>query len=514
MRLFPPPWEGMLKPGSVEGTPPFPSYPAIHFAPLVGSIVGLPVLGVTTLLSASPIYAAGCTSLASLLLTTAATFQTIREQKGLAEALKTEGLDIPRRRIADRWSRIDGENILMLGGILGMLVASRRPAIWAKTRFQKAARYGAAYSYGVGFASVGLQVVPIPGFIEAQAEWRDWQESRHAGEIALRESTDPMIGFQGPRFPMSLKDNVPGITPGARTLEGVVSDLIGGDAGEEAALAQMTEWSLDPKPHDFVGVLDENGQLKQDFISRRNMSFLDLPDAEDRLEKHLQSLTDRRQKLSDEAEVMWRLGSRAYTGFWKSADENKHARMAADLAEEEAERLDEEYHKAYCKAEAVNALHAKLWEDISRLDWIIADTKRQKLELQARRKGSSWEPKPVKNQEQIPLDTVRMLAWHAYSAKGAEVSEATLPRAEELILRREEMISVMPPEVVESQRWTNPARQELDQLEDELIHCKLLLDQFLAFGDFLVEIGSPDLANRFSPMYNSRPPVPKLIPSR
>lgn len=93
------------------------------------------------------------------------------------------------------------------------------------------------------------------------------------------------------------------------------------------------------------------------------------------LEEHLKTLVERRTREVTEAEFIWHELADRETAFQCMTDDK--ARDASRRA-----------------LELLGSTHHRLWDSISGLDWMIADTKKRILQLEAKQSGRTWTPAP------------------------------------------------------------------------------------------------------------------------
>ncbi|GAM91447.1 hypothetical protein ANO11243_094970 [Dothideomycetidae sp. 11243] len=482
MRLFPPPWEGLVS--NNEGPPRLWCYP-IHFAPAVGALFASPILLAGRLASATPAMAAGWTGAASLLLTCAAADFTVMHEKDVAQQLEEANVRLPARKFADRWNRLDGENVLMIGGVLGMLVASRRPAGWAKTRFWRTTRYVSAYSYGSLCAIPFTDSRSTVEYMAASVVDGDAADNRLWSRFGHAVHSHATQGY------------VPEHQSALELFHG--QDSLKGNDTSPTIDALFEEWTKDPKPHFSYPITDENNNVtERGFAPRRNYLYLQEPDAESGLKEHMGTLLKRRERLSNEAEYLWRKGSQVHADLAAIADK----RPSEHASENEMTEFEFEQAKVLATAHIVDDIHLKIWEEITTLDWVIADTKRQMLELEAKRKGSAWEPGRAKGKD-TPLATARLLALNLYE-EAWTIAQEVLPAVNAAMERREQIVRELSPEVVNDLSGSNPEREELDRIDSALFEANSVAHTFAALHRFLVEIGCSDLVRPLEPTFKLR----------
>ncbi|KAJ9646532.1 hypothetical protein H2199_002581 [Coniosporium tulheliwenetii] len=146
------------------------------------------------------------------------------------------------------------------------------------------------------------------------------------------------------------------------------------------------------------------------------------------LKEHLKTLEERRTREVAEAEFIWHELADREIAFQCMTDDK--ARDASRRA-----------------LELVGSTHRKLWDSISGLDWMIADTKKRILQLEAKQSGRTWTPAPgsIERAKHRPSLCVEMFRRHlsnleelnrAVDTAMTSLEFSKMPKDAQLTLRR------------------------------------------------------------------------------
>ena len=390
MRLFPHPWEG-LHPAFPKPPPPFSASDHIE-SPAIGGYIGVFAAGLGALIRGRPEIGLTFAAYTAIARSGLCAFENYFDGKTAREFLASKSIQVPRRKFVERIWEFDHDNVYAIGALTGILLATSRRRIWSVGAFS---RYGGAACFGAMGSNIVLSVVPWRGYenavvkLEEQqilaSEWdrdvEDFIDERIvAGSKTKTASTPSITSFQGlPRqmpagfSPWNQSQNlgpIGGYTEDGTPDPNVQHDVEGPD--EE-----------DPQPH--LSRM-ENGQRV--FIPLTNYRWEPGPDGVDKLKAHIETLQERRAQVSKEAELFWHRIAVKEAQFYEIKD---------DPDAKERSRVG---------LQSMNEVHVNLWTTIGLLDWLIADSNKNILQIKA---GLNWIPPEPSNAQHIKAQVTTLM---------------------------------------------------------------------------------------------------------
>ena len=347
MRLFPQPWEG-LHPAYPKAFYPLPASDYVN-APIVGGWAGLLGTGLGALLRSRPeigLTVAAYTTVGSVLIYG---LQDYVEGNIARPYLQSQSIEVPRRRLFERtgFDHIDYDDIVVSGMGVGLLVATLRRRPWTITGFS---RFAGAASFGAVGATLPLKIVP----------WRSYEQAVQRNEVQLivAQSYEPeierMIGPEGaPQDPFQMRH------ANTRGSEGSLGEM------HQSALVSDLDWQ-DPRPH----IRDMDGS-EPFYKPLRNYAWIPTLKSRPSLLDHQSQLRGTRDQMAKEAELYW----------------HRIATKEADTYD--SDRIDPERQASLAM---LNVIHANLWLSIAKIDWMLADTNKILLQINAMEHGKHWIP--------------------------------------------------------------------------------------------------------------------------
>lgn len=303
--------------------------------------------------------------------------------------LESKGIKIPRRKLVERVTEIDADNWILLGMGLGTAAAGlmRRPwHIHGWNRFMGYASYG-------GLAGLAGALLSDP---EGYTNALDKAERNRA--ISMAYQADMQQFWASRRTADDVQKNMPqpqvGMTPLEKLLQqagsprvegqefGKVEAVWEGDVGHDSILDRE-----DPQPH--YSFMRDGERI---YLPSTNYEWQPGPEGVKQVEDHINVLKAQRAQLAREAELLWH-----------------------QLAVKEAEYFDTPVSTESRKEQEdfvsmLSHIHFNIWNDVSALDWTIADSNKILLQMKAMEKRAHWTPPAPANEAKIaPRQTYRLL---------------------------------------------------------------------------------------------------------
>ncbi|GAB7342677.1 hypothetical protein MBLNU457_g0831t1 [Dothideomycetes sp. NU457] len=404
MRLLPNPWYG-LHPAWPDQPPPL-SASNFTAAPGIGANVGLYGVAVGAFFKGRPTL--GLTAAAYTMALAGCGYAYLNYAEGVTARrfLETKGINVPKRKFVDRLGSFDQDNVLLLGVLVGIAVAARRIRPEHMSRFSW---YGGAACFGTLGSQMALKLVPWPARREAQDQVmkngviaqqyhgeiiatmrpNSWPWMREEIDTADSPAASP-ASARGGRETDRPAESLPLLI--ARVL--VDPSSVGGEDSNEL-LERLQAEKLDyddPRPH-----LSEFEDGERVFKPQTNYEWMPRSDEEARLRlnEHIEYLKKRREGISKEAELFWHTVAIKEAEYYKTKDDTplkKEQRAALGI---------------------MNQVHLDIWLQASVLDWMIADSTKNLLQVEAMSGNDKgiWLPPLPKTAEKIkPKLTGKLLA--------------------------------------------------------------------------------------------------------
>lgn len=369
MRILPDPFNGLH--------PAFPAWPEDSRRNRAGTLGFIPVAGVLpctleiissfwkrhVLLAASTKAAAYLACGLGLATAAAQSHSRWRERS----FLRIQGIEVPKGKMVDRVGFFDLDDAILSGGILALLVSSarRNPSnVLGWKRYLGTFTIGGTYglggmlmwnsceNYKTGVDKVAQMSKRDQEVLEQRKKWMPIVNSQllqHSAESALQT-----IGRN------KQTAGVPGVVNpnAARSPSGGASGSHGSGLQPQGSGPVLGTEILNGGPHTLLQHPDSPEPIPR---PETNYQWTSEHEIED-LEEHIGKLRERRQRLAQESELLW---------AWLSEKEAEYY----NSSESKTDATNTSYLQRYLKV--LSASHRKTWEEVSMLDWMIADSKKR-----------------------------------------------------------------------------------------------------------------------------------------
>ncbi|KAL2352299.1 hypothetical protein BJ546DRAFT_989256 [Cryomyces antarcticus] len=379
MRLFPPPHEG-LHPRYPKAPEPLPASDVV-LAPVVGGSAGA-LMGLARFVFRRPKPGSAFRVATFITLTyggLAAFTDHWLAPRQARRYFEREGIKIPAPVLWERSRTVCSDDYIVAGAVAGLgLLAIKRNRVIPQSALVKVL---GAMSIGSFAANV---VFPIGR-----------REQLQQARLIHQMQQDQTLDFMPPEQRKLIMDLRARFSPSAilaRFTQGQSNNAApqqsGGSGWSFPGLQQVTPTKQiavtinkdpdeldideqDPQPHLS---LDEDGE--REFIPLTNYKWSPATNEEGirALEKHIERLQERRARRAREAEYLWH---------------QLAEREAAYYAERAGSPSRDEKR---AKLELLGSMHSTHWKDISDIDWMIADSQKNILQLRAMINKSKWIP--------------------------------------------------------------------------------------------------------------------------
>ncbi|KAJ9627322.1 hypothetical protein H2203_003784 [Taxawa tesnikishii (nom. ined.)] len=375
MRITPDPYEG-LHPAIVHKPPPLSSSPWT-ICPAVGGCLGVlgwalgraikrPGLGTRT--------AAWSTS--AYLILNLSSSEYVKRRR-INPFLESKGIKVPKSKLVERTLDIDQDNFIILGMLVGIGTAGARRQPWAVFGWQ---RFVGALSFG---AAGGAILSPLVDQQRYVAAFQRLEREREVAKLYEPEMKAFMMqNFFGKEDAQPADQPSSSMTPlqkllkqagpaGMQSPQGPPFDRLGAPQMPlfDANLDKDID-DEDPQPH-----LSEMRDGERIFKPNTNYTWSAGADAIPKLEEHIKLLRTRRSQLAKEAELLW------------------HDLAAKEAVYYEIPIQAKEKADVRSMLQNMNHVHINLWLEIGMLDWMIADSNKNILQIKAMNKKSHWLPR-------------------------------------------------------------------------------------------------------------------------
>lgn len=349
MRLLPNPWLG-LHPAFADQPPPLA---ASNFtsATSVGASVGLYGVAVGAFFKGRPTL--GLTAAAYTMALAGCGYAYVDYVQGetAKQFLDTKGIKVPKRKLVDRLGSFDQDNVILLGALAGIAVASRRIRPQHMSRFSW---YGGAACFGTMGSSMALALVPWPArkAAQEQAMKNAMIAQQYQGELIAAIDPEAKTPWPSMSSPMAWPTSNQG---GQVTINRADHDLSSVEDSDPVELPnRIRGYSKldvdDPRPH--LSEIQDDGERVFKPATNYDWAPKSYEEAQLCLNEHIQYLKKRREGFSQEAELIWHT-----------------------IATREAEH----YHTSWkaeqrIALETMNEIHVNIWLQISYLDCELYQT--------------------------------------------------------------------------------------------------------------------------------------------
>ena len=385
MIILPPPWEG-LHPSFPRRPDPFNTN-ALTNAAIAGGTFGLGWSTLAILFRRAP-----QTGLkAAAYATTAAAIVGLSAEQLVGKLyarpyLESKGITVPRQKLVTRTLHLDEDSFILAGGIAGILFARTVAKPWQVTGWK---RIVGAFSMGAfcgdltNYAYHWRQIRPSAEKVEQQKAMR----AMYAEEMKQYRKNNVAAKYSITLEAGSGSDGDGGSSgkPGQGTsMQQLLKDLQKQAEENLEKLAQTDAHKIDgedPQPH-YSELRDGERVFRPD----TNYGWTGTSDA---LDVHINLLRERREKLKQEAELLWH--NMAVKEAQYHATPNKNS----------------DPDETRMTLEVMNHLHINAYLEISQLDWMISSSQKRKLQLD---KTKPWVPPPPPNAGSLkPKHTLLLL---------------------------------------------------------------------------------------------------------
>lgn len=492
MRVLPDPHQG-LHPALPKSPPPLLDN-VIAGSPIIGGAFGSIALFGSLLTRRKPALGIQVAALTTTAFSFLATTQRLGTAKAHKEYLKAQGIEAPNPQLVERWRYLDQENIILAGGLAGILLRLGRVspggllARWTRSEVPHVGmttEVVGSFSFGSLVGVAGLQFLPLPGTHEALLEvWKDRQiAAQYQEELRRYEQKYSFMPGNLLNKILGRNEDTPTDQPSPSPRPTLSSLFSAGFASPSEAMPHPLDGpqvfssdidSDDPKPHH-----SELIHGKRLFIPSRNHEYV--PASVRDLESHLTELRTQRDSILPEAELIWHK---------MAVLEGQHLPLKNDPGTA-TEAFEDMRVRALLRL--LNNTHTYLWSQISDIDWMIADTNKQILQLRAKEDGGkTWEPGLSREaKEVVPRNAVEFLAVGMAQQR---MHQGLLEGQMGEVRREVERVKAGLPKEVRELKWgEDPRRRELDALEQVLL-TKESVDMFVKVGrDLVKELGKGEI---------------------
>ncbi|KAI6870192.1 hypothetical protein KC338_g2800 [Hortaea werneckii] len=380
MRLFPPPWEGRHPafPPEKDAFATSCSHSSISHAANAGFLGLVPLtIGTVFRLPRLRAFAFEVTAYGAIIFT-AYGFSCARAKENHIRAfLDGQGVEVPSRKFLDRLGKYDGDDAVMLGAFVGVLAAYHlRP--WSIAGWKRhlgaaalsASLWQAQFEF-TPFAAVQVAENDITkAFIKRAREKVSWEATIFR---SLLDQSEQDLRARGLKIPVVAPSD-----PAILLAEN------GHDDGKKVLMAQVGERAIE---NDLMlgakelralllkgEVLDQalTGTPPPSSYIRYLMSLLG-SDAKEKLEKHVSTITQKREQAASGAEQVW---------HYLTSKEAEYL-DATSSSETEARPALRRY------LEVLDVIHWTLWSHASKRDWMIIHLQQRKQQLKTHPQESS-----------------------------------------------------------------------------------------------------------------------------
>ena len=373
MRLFPAPFEG-LHPAFPTPEPPARGHPAVAYIYYVSIAALIPIVGPKLFFRKAAWSDSAVLASYDLIAATGYGCFQRRNQNQMARIfLKDQVIELPRIKFLDRVGVFDGDDASLAGATLGVLVASQLRRPWTVVGWK---RWVSAAVMGAGAST---PVVPFIAILKDGLEERTRSIARQQAVLQEAEKWLPQIRKALSESQLKGMANlgvpVPSSVPSlpatssqpdkfepdqvtATILKAITpQDKIGCDRvtwhneTNEPHLTSKPDWELEPLPY---------ANTNYTWTSSSGHAIIEL-------EAHISKLRHRRQKLASECEHLW---------HWLAVKE-------AEYYDFNGQSDSGEKVKKRRYIETLGNVHTKVWVEVNKCDWMIADVQKRTEQLRS-----------------------------------------------------------------------------------------------------------------------------------
>jgi len=383
MRLLPPPWEG-THPAFPKVPEPLPANRPLHSSVaggcLTGALIGLARVAfrkgfpgvVLDAIGASTIIFGGTFTL----------YEIVRAERASDEIypiLVQDKIPIPRRKLFEPTVEFTQDDYSLLGAVVGLTMAFATARISRRLPSRSGAPLHFGWRRAFGGAGVGFAVGDLPfaftnSYQIEQARAQRAEDVEKAQKIYTHKMGKPPTRtvYSDKSTSEKRRTQTSAASSGHYPIPFHTAPLPSPAHHDESIQSvAIIPQPLGSRPHTCIKL---NG--KEHFLANRDYFWKPANTAEaiETLQDHIQELNETRTGLARQAEFLW----------YEIADrEHKYSTtMEQDI--------DSEPLRKQRKAlELLSSMHGNLWGDISVVDWLIADSKKQILQFKS---NGTWIP--------------------------------------------------------------------------------------------------------------------------
>jgi len=384
MIILPAPWQG-LHPAFPKQPDPFNTNSYTN-APVQGGTIGLAWALGAALFNRSPVVGlkvAAWSTVASLAAGVAVEQYTGRV---LAQPyLESKGLTVPRQKLIERPFHADENSFIIAGGFAAISISRMVAQPWALTGWKRTLGAFSMGAFGGSLCSYAYHWPQLFPYVERRQKQK---------QIALMYTQD-VKNFHANRNELGddrvTKPHSDTGASGMTSLQQLIRDVGGMHVGsnKDASLPEAEsdrQDELDPKPH-----FSDMREGERVFRAQTNYKWKPGPDGIQELEDHISTLRARRTRLAQEAEQLF---------HYMAAKEAEYYDTSHITPQKDERRIS---------LEVLGHVHINAYLEISQLDWCIADSQKNILQIRAMQEGSHWIPDAPTNKVAVPTLTLQLL---------------------------------------------------------------------------------------------------------
>jgi len=285
----------------------------------------------------------------------------------IRKTLEEEGVKVPKHKWFDRIGHVDQDDLVLSGALAGLATAVYQPHKYP-TVVGWRRPIGLACVRGLAFWVLGQPLIWYLNRHTIADDWKKYSAAKqkaHLAEIELLRKTSMKKQSKGTVFQWPASGSS---FPAQMTAP--TNPLLSHDLPPDPAILD----SIGPgkAPHELAYDTWEEKVVALPTTDYR-WEPTSSADGERSLQGHIEKLLERRQKLVKQVEWLW---------HELAIRENNYHNLPPGEDKDITRK----------KLELLGSMHKNLWVEISELDWMIGDSRKQILQLQSRNKGITWLP--------------------------------------------------------------------------------------------------------------------------
>lgn len=385
MIILPAPWEG-LHPAFPKRPDPFNTN-SITNAPVQGGTVGLAWTVGAAMFNKSPasgLKAGAWVTVASLIGGVA-----VEQYLGRLVArpyLESKGLTVPRQKLIERPFHADENSFIIAGGCAAILLSRMIAQPWAVTGWKRSLGAFSIGSFGGSLCSYGYHYTQLKPYVE-RIQQQKQTALRYSQEVKEFHRRRKDMGDDLANNDRQAASGALGMTSLQQLLKDVGGNMNLGTNKEDVEPTPMHDLDeKDPQPH-----FSELRDGERIFKPHTNYKWQPGPDGVQKLEDHISALRTRRTQLAQEAENIFHN---------MATKEAEYYDTSSSTPQKEERRI---------ALEVLGHVHMNVYLEISQVDWCIADSKKNILQIRAMDKKSHWIPDAPTTKVATPTLTMQLL---------------------------------------------------------------------------------------------------------